>query len=536
MPSDARGDLLGRIRDLQVRLDEAEETLRALRSGEVDAIIASGPDGDRVYTLKGADEAYRIMVQGMAEGALTLTVDGLILFSNEQFAAIRHSPLERVIGSRMQDFVAPENVDVVSALLSGTGVRKAEVRLKTEGGAFVPVYLSVQNVVLDGSECHCLIVTDLSEQKRHEEIVAVLEAVPVGVFIAQDAGCRRMVGNRMAYEMLGMPPEANASRSALEYDKPRSWREVKDGKDIPSEELPMQTAARTGRPVYDYEFDILFDDGAYRCWLGNAVPLFDETRRSRGAVGAFVDITGRKRAGEAIEATNAELRNFASALTQHLREPLDMVVKFTRLLAEEYRGALDENVDTSLSNSLGCALRIESLMKALLDYWEVTERPGEALSPVDCSDVLSQALLKLQEEIRQSGATVTADPLPTVVADDVMLGRLFETLVGNSIKYRDSAAVRIHVTAARVSDRWLLSVRDNGIGIDPKHSEFVFGMFNRLHGDEIPGTGVGLALCKKVVERHGGRIWVESRVGQGAAFRFTIPTYLDTALPRFKSV
>jgi PAS domain S-box-containing protein len=535
MPVDTRGDLLGRIRDLQGRLDEAEETLRALRSGEVDAIIASGPDGDRVYTLKGADEAYRIMVQGMAEGALTLTVDGLILFSNEQFAAILHSPLERVIGSRMQDFVAPENAGVVSALLSGTGVRKAEVRLKTEGGAFVPVYLSVQNVVLDGAECHCLIVTDLSEQKRHEEIVAVLEAVPVGVFIAQNAGCRKMVGNRMAYEMLGMPPEASVSRSALEFDKPRSWREVKDGKDIPAEELPMQTAARTGRPVYDYEFDILFDDGTYRCWLGNAVPLFDETRRSRGAVGAFVDITGRKRAGEAIEATNAELRNFASALTQHLREPLDMVVKFTRLLAEEYRGTLDENVDTYISNSLVCALRIESLMKALLDYWEVTERPGESLSPVDCSDVLSQTLLKLQKEIRQSGATVTSDPLPTVVADDVMLGRVFETLVGNSIKYRDSVAVRIHITAARISDRWLLSVRDNGIGIDPKHSEFVFGMFNRLHGDEIPGTGVGLALCKKVVERHGGRIWVESRVGQGAAFRFTIPTYLDTALPRFSA-
>jgi PAS domain-containing protein len=162
MSLDTREDLLQRIRDLQARLDEAEETLRALRNGEVDAIIASGPDGDRVYTLKGADEAYRIMVQGMAEGALTLTVEGLILFSNEQFAAILHSPLERVIGSRMQDFVAPENAGVVSALLGGTGVRKAEVRLKTEGGAFVPVYLSVQNVVLDGTECHCLIVTDLS--------------------------------------------------------------------------------------------------------------------------------------------------------------------------------------------------------------------------------------------------------------------------------------------------------------------------------------------------------------------------------------
>jgi PAS domain S-box-containing protein len=196
MSPDTGEDPLERVRDLQERLNEAEETLQALRNGEVDAIIASGPEGDRVYTLKGADEAYRIMVQGMAEGALTLTAEGLILFSNEQFAAILHSPLERVIGSRMQDFVAPENADAVSALLSATGVRKAEVRLKTDGGAFVPVYLSVRNVVLDGTECHCLIVTDLSEQKRHEEIVAVLEAVPVGVFIAQDAECRRRLVDR----------------------------------------------------------------------------------------------------------------------------------------------------------------------------------------------------------------------------------------------------------------------------------------------------------------------------------------------------
>ncbi len=190
MSPDPREGLLERIRGLQDRLDEVEETLRALRNGEVDAIVASGPDGDRVYTLRGADEAYRIMMQQMAEGALTLTADGLILFSNEQFAAMLHRPLERVIGSRMQEFVAPENADIVSALLSGTGVRKAEVRLSLSNAADVPVYLSAQNVVLDGIDCHCLIVTDLSEQKRHEEIVAVLEAVPVAVFIAQDAKCR----------------------------------------------------------------------------------------------------------------------------------------------------------------------------------------------------------------------------------------------------------------------------------------------------------------------------------------------------------
>jgi signal transduction histidine kinase len=531
MAPDQREDLLGRMRNLQERLDEAEQTLRALRNGEVDAIVAAGPDGDRVYTLKGADEAYRIMVEGMAEGALTLTGDGLILFSNEQFAAMLRSPLERVIGSRIQDFVAPENVDVVSALLGGTGVRKAEVRLRRSSDEFVPAYLSVQDVVLDETACHCLIVTDLSEQKRHDEIVAVLEAVPVAVFIAQDPQCHRMAGNRMAYELLHAPPGANASRSAPEENRPICWREVKDGRDIPAEELPMQTAARTGQPVFDFEFDMLADDGTSRCWLGNAVPLFDETRRSRGAVGAFVDITARKRAGEVLEATNADLRNFGNALTKQLREPLDMVVKFTRLLAQEFEGTLDEALDTNISHSLECALRIEALMKKLIDYWEDTARDEWSLSPVDCNRVLSQTLRNLQAEIRQSGATVTSDPLPTVVAEDFMLGKVFQTLVSNSIAYRDEAALKIHVSAVRTYDRWLFSVRDNGIGIDPKDAEWVFGMFNRLHGSEIPGTGIGLALCKKVVERHGGRIWVESRTGQGAAFRFTIPTYLDAKTP-----
>ena len=133
MPPDTRKDLLERIRDLQERLNEAEDTLRALRNGEVDAIVASGPDGDRVYTLKGADEAYRIMVEEMAEGALTVTVEGLILFSNKQFATMLRSPLERVIGARVQDFVAAEDTDTVSTLLKGAGGGKAEVRLRTDG-------------------------------------------------------------------------------------------------------------------------------------------------------------------------------------------------------------------------------------------------------------------------------------------------------------------------------------------------------------------------------------------------------------------
>ncbi|MGA2881641.1 MAG: ATP-binding protein [Bryobacteraceae bacterium] len=535
MPPDTQQDLPDRLRDLQGRLDEAEETLRALRSGEVDAIVAPGPEGDQVYTLKGADETYRIMVQEMAEGALTLTLDGLILFSNKQFASMLRSPLERVIGSRILDVVAPEDAHIVSELLSRTGRRKAEVRLSPDGAAFVPVYLSVQNVILDGAECHCVIVTDLSAQKRYEEIVAVMEAVPVGVFIAHDAECRRMVGNRMAYELLRVPAGASVSESVSERETPKTWREVRDGRDIPAGELPMQMAARSGQPVHDYEFDMVFDDGTSQCWLGNAVPLFDETRQSRGAVGTFVDITDRKRAGEALESTNAELRSFAYVLTHGLQEPLRMVLDSTELLAQESKGKLGADADKYLSYSVAGALKMEAILKGLVRYWEVTERSGESLSPVDCNHLLSQALLNLQPEIRQSRAIVTSDPLPTVAADEVMVLQVFQNLIGNSIKYRGEAVPNIHVSAVRAGERWQFSVRDNGIGIDRADAARVFDMFGRLDGNGVPGSGIGLALCRKVVERHGGRIWVESEVGRGAAFKFTIPIYLDTALPGFST-
>jgi PAS domain S-box-containing protein len=163
---------------LRDRLDEAEETLRALRSGEVDAIVASGPDGDRVYTLKGADEAYRLMVQNMAEGALTVVPNGLILFSNEKFASILAIPHEQVVGSNVHDFIVPGDADIFSALLThelGAGA-KHEARLKAPDGTLVPVSLSVNRLEFDGVDCFCVIVADLSEQKRNEDVLRALFA------------------------------------------------------------------------------------------------------------------------------------------------------------------------------------------------------------------------------------------------------------------------------------------------------------------------------------------------------------------------
>ena len=176
-----------------------------------------------------------------------------------------------------------------------------------------------------------------------------------------------------------------------------------------------------------------------------------------------------------------------------------------------------------ISYSVEGALRIEALLKALLGYWETTERKHDGFAPADCDVVLAKVLLNLEAAIARSGAIVTSDPLPTVAAEEVLLTQLFQNLISNSIKYRGEEAPRIHISAESDGEGWLFAVRDNGIGIDPQDSERVFGMFKRLHGSEIPGTGIGLALCRKIVERKGGRIWVESEAGRGATFKFTIP-------------
>jgi len=282
--------------------------------------------------------------------------------------------------------------------------------------------------------------------------------------------------------------------------------------------LPAHTTFR------DFEVTHEFEHVGRKVMLLNASEIFDPNEQARTILLAIEDATERKHAEEALRTTNAELQNFAYALTHDLQEPLRMVVNFTELLGREYSGQLGEEADKFISYSVEGALRIEALLKALLAYWEVNGREYESSTSIDCGAVLAKALLNLHAAIVQSGATVTSDPLPVVVAEEVMLTQLFQNLISNSIKYRGEEAPRIHVSAETDAEGWLFAVRDNGIGIDPQDAGRVFGMFRRLHGNEIPGTGIGLALCKKIVERKGGRIWVESEAGTGATFKFTIPS------------
>jgi len=222
--------------------------------------------------------------------------------------------------------------------------------------------------------------------------------------------------------------------------------------------------------------------------------------------------------------SKADLERFAYTTSHDLQESLRMVTSYLHLLAQDYRGRLDATADEFIAYAVDGPAWMQRLIQDLLAYWRVETQPQE-FAPTDGEQVLTIALANLQGAIAASGAVVTHNPLPTVMADAAQLVQLVQHLMENAIKGRSAQPPQVHMTATRQEGEWVFAVRDNGIGLDPAHAEPLFERVQRLYsGADYPGTGVGLAMCKKIVERHGGRIWVESHLGQGATFFFTIPT------------
>jgi len=221
--------------------------------------------------------------------------------------------------------------------------------------------------------------------------------------------------------------------------------------------------------------------------------------------------------------SNAELEQFAYVASHDLQEPLRMVASYTQLLARRYRGRLDANADDFIGFAVDGVTRMQTLINDLLTYSRIGSQAKE-LVDVDCETVFDQAMQNLTTSLRENGATVTHDSLPVVRGDVTQLVQLFQNLIGNAIKFHDAAPPRVHVSAQTAGRDYRFSFLDNGIGIDPEYQEKIFVIFQRLHNrSEYPGTGIGLAICKKIVERHGGHIWVESQTGKGSNFCFTMP-------------
>jgi PAS domain S-box-containing protein len=235
------------------------------------------------------------------------------------------------------------------------------------------------------------------------------------------------------------------------------------------------------------------------------------------------DITERKKIELELKRSNEDLKQFASAASHDLQEPLRGIEGFMRILEKRYKGKLDEKADEYIDYVVDDVKRMQMLINDLLAYSRVSSTE-KVFSTANCSVVLEQALNNLRSAIEESGAEVTYDLLPAVMGDEAQLSRLFQNLIGNAVKFRSREPLKVHISARREDGDWLFSIRDTGIGIDPQQAERIFVIFQRLHTrQEYPGTGVGLAICKRIVERHGGRIWVESEPGKGTTFYFTIP-------------
>jgi len=226
---------------------------------------------------------------------------------------------------------------------------------------------------------------------------------------------------------------------------------------------------------------------------------------------------------EELARSNRDLEQFAYVASHDLQEPLRMVATYTQLLAERYAGKLDENADKYIHYAVDGALRMQTLVQDLLAFSRVG-RQGTDFRVVDCSALLHVVKQNLKTAIEENGAQIECGPLPLVVADSSQLGQVFQNLIGNAIKFRGAAPPVIRITAEKKDREWMVAVSDNGIGIAPEHAEIIFVIFKRLHTrSEYPGSGIGLAICQKIVERHGGRIWVESKPGEGSTFKFTLP-------------
>ncbi len=473
---------------------------------------------------------------------LLAATDLATLFLNRELRILRFTPkLGNLFNIRMTDRGRP-----ISDLTHRLGYDQLRNDAEAVLDRLVPIEREVQDdegrwylvrvlpyrSTEDRIEGVVLTFIDIDSRKRAEEAVRASEQRlrrmmnldGVGLLIFDQSGA--LIDCNDAYLKLSGFTREDVAAHKL------TWRSLTPPEFIESSKQQWQKMAETGR-LGSYEKEYFRKDGS-RNWM-----VFAGASLGDGTIVEYcIDISDRKRAeaqvlqgehnlqiaDEALVRANTDLKHFSYAVSHDMQEPLRMVTSYTQLLARDYRGKLDTRADQYIENAVEGAQRMEALLHDLREYWSVDEQKVEEAVPIDCNQVLERALEYLEKAVEESKAVVTHDSLPAVLAEQYPLTLLFQNVIGNAIKYnRPETPPRIRVSAQRSGAVWTFSVADNGIGIEGEYRDVIFSPFKRLHGSEISGTGLGLAMCKKIVERYHGRIWVDSIDGQGSAFRFTLP-------------
>jgi PAS domain S-box-containing protein len=477
---------------------------------------------------------YEQIVELANEGIWTLDTEDRTEYINERGAAILGYSPQEMLGRLPTDFVVPESLEDGRRRLQEIKAGEAEsfeYRMQRKDGSTVWVSVSAK-LLFDRNgnyEGAVGVFSDITDRRRWEEelnhsqqmLRFVLNCIPDRVFWKDRElnylGCNWNLARDAGLE--------DPSDIVGKNDHQLAWRDSAD-----AYQADDRSVIDSGVPKLNFEERQIQSDGDVRWLRTSKVPLRDADGAIIGVLGTYEDITDRKRAekelddySRQLERSNEEAQQFAYIASHDLQEPLRTVVMYLSLLSKKFGGELDPQAREFMSIALDGAERMRTLVSDLLEYTRV-ETKAQEFAAVDMSSVVGEVMNDLRLAISEANAEIVIGDLPTVMADEVQMKQVLTNLVSNAIKYRGEARPRIEISAVTYGDEFVFTVKDNGIGIESSYHHNIFQMFQRVHpGDEYPGTGMGLAISKKIVERHNGRIWVESEPGKGSTFFFTLP-------------
>ena len=534
---------LTEIEQLKEQLREAQETLEAIRRGEVDALVVNGTQGDQVYTLRGADYSARMLLQEMSEGAATLIPDGSILYCNKRFADMIGLPHEKVIGVLAREFVAPADREVYDSLIrrGRNQLAKAELLFCASDGAAVPTYCSVNAVSIGDEACLCMVVTDLTEQKRNEEVLAaarlansILEQAAEIIVVCDPSGAI-IQASRKADEFWGKSVLGQSFGEVFPFAG-ITQSEVKDSADL-------LKGCLAGKPIRAVEVNLRRSGGGNVHMLMSAGPVYDRSGSSIGCVVTLSDISELKEAEEALRDSERKFREQAQLLEQQLIASGRLVSlgEITASMAHEFNnplgiimGFVEEMLNTTPSDAADYetlkiideeAKRCQKIIQGLMEFARPTPVTPQT---TDVATLVAKTLKMIDARLYKQKVGLTeavAPDLPPINADAQQLEQVLVNLYLNAL---DAMLAGGHLTVGARLDGTgdlpntvVITVADTGHGISGDDMQKIFQPF--FTARKKAGMGLGLSICERIIRNHGGKIEVETEQGQGTLFRIRLP-------------